>query len=234
MSGCNDDFLGIDSTNQSIKLYGSTSSYTEWKIYYVGDEQIIIIPRNLSAMVLCPVNESEGSALGLRSTSSMNVNCKWKYNNTSYYANRAMDIINLELANDQAKSDAWRPIIENAANAWRETVINPEINVRESFSDYQRQQYCTVKVGDYGDTVWSGKVSYDRERGVFDMEINTALTGTDNTYNKLSIITHEIGHLFGLGDDPLSGNNSLMNHNRDRLAVRIPLAFDINNVLFLH
>lgn len=61
---------------------------------------------------------------------------------------------------------------------------------------------------------------------------------------RISVIVHEIGHLFGLDDyreseyddedDIFVGNNSLMSHGRNKTEIAAPTVLDIRNVLFVY
>lgn len=66
--------------------------------------------------------------------------------------------------------------------------------------------------------------------GKFKIELNrSTLVGESNTFRK-SVIVHELGHAFCLGDNPSSGNASIMNHNRNRNYLTWPTSDDIAGV----
>ena len=65
------------------------------------------------------------------------------------------------------------------------------------------------------------------------IEINSRTTGTEINPRR-STVTHEMGHLVWLGDNPpvVAYNDSLMHHYRNRETVFVPKTYDINNVRF--
>ena len=63
--------------------------------------------------------------------------------------------------------------------------------------------------------------------------INSYLCASDSNSRK-STITHEIGHLLGLADEPPVGaDKSLMCYDRDRSVIYQPQPFDIANVKYI-
>lgn len=54
---------------------------------------------------------------------------------------------------------------------------------------------------------------------------NTALSGKSSTF-RLSVLVHELGHAFCLDDNPSTGNNSIMNYDRNRNYLTWPTTND--------
>lgn len=125
----------------------------------------------------------------------------------------------------------WTNLFVVSANAW-----NSAIGSNISFSNTSLIE-CTVDL--YPNENWRGKTTpltgYYNDGEILlvsaKIEINT-IKCTGETEEKRSTITHEIGHLFGLNDNPPVGDAySLMRHNRDRSAIYVPTPYDIANVL---
>ena len=79
----------------------------------------------------------------------------------------------------------------------------------------------------------------DFPKGYQSVEIQICQELLMNSSNQLriSVIVHEIGHLFGLIDyetaeGTLLGDNSLMSYARNRENIYTPQSFDIRNVLY--
>ena len=123
----------------------------------------------------------------------------------------------------------WNSWIQESAVAWN-TAIGSNITVTSSTSVYT----CEVKSLDVS---WYGKTTSTVSNGITveaKVEINArACSGSDNI--KKSTITHEIGHLLGLADNPpIGADYSLMNHDRNRNTVYVPQAYDISNVKYIY
>ena len=125
----------------------------------------------------------------------------------------------------------WTNLFVASANAW-----NSAIGSSISFSNTSSIE-CIVDL--YPNDGWKGQMTpingyyYNGEFLLVSatIEINV-IQCTGESEEKRSTITHEIGHLFGLKDNPPVGDAySLMRHNRDRSTIYVPTPYDIANVL---
>jgi hypothetical protein len=61
------------------------------------------------------------------------------------------------------------------------------------------------------------------------IQINTSTVGSTTEFRR-STVTHEMGHLFWLNDNPTTTDPCLMRHDRDREIVYVPQKIDIYHV----
>lgn len=129
-----------------------------------------------------------------------------------------------------ATGTTWFPLIQESANAWNSTSAGTNISITTAPSSY------VCEVGVYADT-WFGVTSFPSNSSTINSAtilINARTCDTDNNSRK-STITHEIGHLLGLADNPpISANKSLMNYDRNKKTVYTPQAYDIMNVKYIY
>ncbi|MCI9588913.1 MAG: hypothetical protein HFF60_13295 [Oscillospiraceae bacterium] len=92
-----------------------------------------------------------------------------------------------------------------------------------------------VIAGQFDDT-WYGLYTprsqniFTGRAGKFKIELNrtTLVTESDTVWK--SVLVHELGHAFCLSDNPSSGNQSIMNYDRNRNYLTWPTADDIAGV----
>ena len=146
------------------------------------------------------------------------------------YVNYRMPTITFAL-NCSTLTSYWSNLFVVSATAW-----NSAIGSSISFSNASNIN-CIVNV--YPNEDWRGRttpltgyyINGELLLAYATIEIN-ALLCTGTTEEIRSTITHEIGHLLGLNDNPpVDDDYSLMNHNRDRSTVYVPTPYDIANVL---
>ncbi len=129
-----------------------------------------------------------------------------------------------------ATGTTWFPLIQESANAWNSTSAGTNISITTAPSSY------VCEVGVYADT-WFGVTGFPSNSSTINSAtilINARTCDTDNNSRK-STITHEIGHLLGLADNPpISANKSLMNYDRNKKTVYTPQAYDIMNVKYIY
>lgn len=66
--------------------------------------------------------------------------------------------------------------------------------------------------------------------GNFKIELNRTMLVDESTTFWKSVLTHELGHAVCLGDNPSSGNQSIMNYDRDRNYLTWPTSDDVAGV----
>ena len=136
----------------------------------------------------------------------------------------------IECIGELSNGSNWKPLIEESMSSWN-ALLRSNIRIDESddISSY------TLEVDSYADT-WYGLTTARYSNGIITtstIEINSRTCNGDSN-SKKSTITHEIGHLLGLNDNPpVSNNTSLMNHLRDRSIVYVPQTYDVMNVKYL-
>lgn len=136
-------------------------------------------------------------------------------------------------------------------------LLNPAVEV-ENRLDYRIFDYCVAvwnntdtpieitKVPGSGhsyiisgqwDDTWYGMYTpqsrqfiFAGRAGKFKIELNrSTLVEKSDTFRK-SVLVHELGHAFCLGDDPSDGNSSIMNYSRDRNYLAWPTSDDVAGV----
>ncbi len=136
----------------------------------------------------------------------------------------------IKCTNSLSQGTTWNPLIQASATAWNNSV-GTNITVTSSGSS---PYTCEVK--SYNET-WFGLASYNNSNERLTsavIKINTSTCSSDSNSRK-STITHEIGHLLGLDDDPTTvANQSLMNHNRNRSIIYTPTDYDILNIKYIY
>ena len=66
--------------------------------------------------------------------------------------------------------------------------------------------------------------------GKFKIELNRNTLVSESDTFRSSVLVHELGHAFCLGDNPSSGNSSSMNYDRNRNYLTWPTSDDIAGV----
>lgn len=138
--------------------------------------------------------------------------------------------------NSLANSEYWSRLIEESADAWNR-LVGTNITLTSDLPSDMTIMY-SIEVDQHSGVSYKGITHYIKKSdGVLyqaHIEINTLqCTGSDN--EKKSTITHEIGHILGLTDNPpIADNSTLMSHNRDRSKIYLPQAYDIYNVKYIY
>lgn len=121
---------------------------------------------------------------------------------------------------------AWQPIIQNSSRAWNNSKAKTNISITTTGSSSY-----TMEVVDLPSKTWYGLMTPTNTVGgtltSATIQINKAKIGNASDNAKLSTVTHEIGHLLWLNDDPETADYSLMLHGRDRELIYTPQMIDI-------
>ena len=137
----------------------------------------------------------------------------------------------IQCIGSNATGTIWLPLIQESAAAWNGTTAGTNISVSTNTSSY------TCEVDTYSD-LWYGLTTplsiSGNQLNEASIKINSRTCSSSTNWRK-STITHEIGHLLGLLDNPpTSSDNSLMNHGRNRNNIYTPQEYDIMNVKYIY
>ena len=141
----------------------------------------------------------------------------------------------IKCCDNLSQSEHWNRLIVESANAWNDAV-GTSITIITS-TDTSITNVYLLSMVQRPDVTWAGQTTCTSSGGVLIMasiEINTVLCkGSDNV--KKSTITHEIGHILGLSDNPpIADNSTLMSQERNRSEVYLPKPYDIYNVKYIY
>jgi len=227
-------YVGISGTNtnvDNIKLFSSISNYTKWKFYKDSSGAVFIEPKSILGRVLYAPNFNNETQLqlSLLSTDVSNRN-NWDVGYVAAIKDYSVPSKTFNLQYSSALVDGdWYSLIATSVNAWNNSAADTNISLTTSSSPYY------IEVGEFADS-WYGLCSQWCAGTTItkaNISINSGMLSSDNM--RRSTITHEIGHLLGLKDNPpVSPNDSLMMHARNKEMVFVPMEFDIHNVKFLY
>ena len=102
------------------------------------------------------------------------------------------------------------------------------------FTEGNGDSYCIS--GQWDDTWYGMYTPRDLEfiffgrAGNFKIELNRNMLVSESKTFWKSVLTHELGHAVCLGDNPSSGNQSIMNYDRDRNYLTWPTSDDVDCV----
>ncbi len=121
-------------------------------------------------------------------------------------------------------------IFNNSIDAWNST------STPVAITQVPGSGHSYLIDGQFSDD-WYGLYTYLSRQYVFwgrtkkfKIELNrNNLVNESDTFRK-SVLVHELGHAFCLGDNPSSGNSSIMNYTRDRNYLTWPTGDDIAGV----
>ena len=222
------------SSNQKWKI--TLTSYGSYKIKAKSSESIT--DRDLVMVVQTNILYSEG----------LNIQQRQYVDNTSYKDEWLFSVLDdypeillgfqvpsttfsIQCIGSLAQGTEWNSLIQESAAAWNNTVGTNITVTSSSTSVYT----CTVD--SFYDDDWYGLTTSHFSNGITvkaEIQINARTCSNSDTTRK-STITHEIGHLLGLNDNPpIGANYSLMNHDRNRDTVYVPQPYDISNVKYIY
>ncbi len=225
------------SLNDNITQTNYTGSATQhWKITFVSDGIYRLSPQtNLSYYMAAGdgIFTANGRNVEMRESQSDGKD-EWFFSTLNDYPEIFLGYhvpnvdFSIQCIGNLAQGSTWYPLIQSSATEWN-TLASTNISVTTELSAY------TCEVDSYVDG-WYGLATLYNNSGVITtatIQINSRVCSSNSNPRK-STITHEIGHLLGLKDNPpVSANKSLMNHNRNRDTIYTPQYFDIENVKFI-
>ena len=138
--------------------------------------------------------------------------------------------VSVQLLGELYSDPEWHALVIRAVNIWNQSIPEVKISIVDNAA--------TIKMSlvDEPEVNWAGRAMQKIVNGVYQAEIfiNTAKEYSDSI--KLHVILHEIGHLFGLKDNPPvdDPNDSLMHYDANQEEILSPCAYDIFNIKFLY
>ena len=124
---------------------------------------------------------------------------------------------------------SWSSIVSESVSAWNNSKAKVSINEKSTSKN-------SVVITDFPDS-WVGlnrcTLNSSGYISKYTIQVNgrRILEEARNVHNFIkSTITHEFGHVFWLVDNPVTGQASIMKHDRDRNNMTVPQQFDIQNV----
>ncbi len=231
-------YMGIASTTtgvDNIKLYETVSDNTRWKIYTNKAGEFVFVPKTATNKALCAYDSTSGNKLRLCDLGDIFGNGQWQIADCSSFTDyRSPSLsISIEPIGTLANGSEWHPLIQSAASSWNNSSAQTSIQITASSSVYT----CEV---DYYFYEWYGLMQPEVDENSIissaTIEINTRFLSDVASNDRIGTIAHEIGHLWGLEDNPdvNNPNESLMCYGANREVCYGPQAFDIFNVLFLY
>lgn len=132
--------------------------------------------------------------------------------------------ITLKLVGTTTTNSTWYPLITSSCNAWNNSNAKTKFTTTTTGSSAY-----TLTVDSYADP-WLGATDPNKFPTSVPIMINTRTLPSSQNIRR-STITHELGHLIYLNDNPATSDYSLMCHDRDREMIYTPQMSDIYHVL---
>jgi FkbH-like protein len=135
--------------------------------------------------------------------------------------------VTIRLVGTTTTNSTWSPIITASRNAWNNSGAGTNITTTTSGSSSH-----TLTVDAYPTQTWYGLMTPTVSGSTLTastIQINTSTVGSTTEFRR-STVTHEMGHLFWLNDNPTTTDPCLMRHDRDREIVYVPQKIDIYHV----
>lgn len=210
---------GSFNITQAVRLWQSNSSY--------GQKGIILKNKTSESDLTYykSLYTSEGSTKPYLSVT---------YSNRSVADNALLSYgsstrtLTIRLLGTTTTNSTWLPIVTASCNAWNNS--NADTNITTTTTGTSAY---TLTVDAFSTETWYGLTTTTLSGGVAQsakIEINTSTLGSSTSFRR-STVTHEIGHLLWLKDNPSTSDYSLMRHDRDREIIYIPQMIDIYHML---
>ncbi len=124
-------------------------------------------------------------------------------------------------------------IFDDSVTIWNNTSTPVNITSVTESENY-------VMSGEFADT-WNGmytardrKYLFSGRAGKFKIELNERVLFDKSDTYRTSVLVHEFGHAFCLGDNPSEGDDSIMNYSRNRNFLTWPTNSDIAGVNYAY
>ena len=156
------------------------------------------------------------------------------YSKEGGLANRTVTIQRIRDSSVSAADwdDIWTPLIWNARDSWNSSGAGVNITTTTGSSPHK------LSVGTFPLDVAPGSAGTVKEPQWSNVpatssHIRVDINRTGSTASiRQSVIAHEMGHLFWLGDFASNSYDTIMNQSRDRTRIMKPQIYDVNNVKF--
>ena len=176
----------------------------------------------------------------LTSTRMPNANATYvmRWHDTDRHINMWYHSTTVRLRNPNFSASAFQTGVQNAVNAWNGATDN-----RISFGLNTTSNNTVSTRGLTATGAW-GRVfltqNANRRVTRFDIELNTdrIRTGGPGVMHLTNVVTsvmsHELGHVVGLEDNPRGRRDTIMFTDRNRNSLTTPTAFDVQSVHLLY
>ena len=161
---------------------------------------------------------------------SMGNYAKWQIAPTSHFTTGGLANPSVMLKLESSFTGVWETRLKQSISSWHSA--NAGVGITYTYASSSHK----IEVVNKPNVLWSGWCSQTLFLGNTTssmISMNAAKTHTNNEW--IGIISHEIGHLFSLKDDPTNDtfpNNSIMNYDCDLNSNYNPRALDAYNVRF--
>ena len=214
----------------------------QWKIDVIGDNAIRIMSRTDYNLVLKTTTSSaqNGVELGIGSyTADVNYQDEWLLADWGAFMYSKVETteFSIQLSDELATDQNWYPLIVEAIDIWNNSLPNIHISITTEDSPITMCLKDLSEISEPLDKKYGGVTSPRYMDGRYHAEIalDTNIRNENINY-KLHVIVHEIGHLFGLEDEPpvASFFGSIMRYGHNREEMLSPCPYDIANIKFIY
>lgn len=138
--------------------------------------------------------------------------------------------VTIRLVGTMTTNDIWLPAINSARSKWNNSRANVSVTTTTT-----KTSPHTLVVKDYPSTIsWMGICRRDSSDNNIitrsEIEINATTLKTYSSSYRSAVIAHEIGHLFWLGDNPNTTENSIMRYDCVEAHIYTPQPIDVFHV----